>query len=51
MHNYDQQAKLRHTVSESTEMSFILSLYSWDFRHEHERKNNMLHLFLPNKFM
>jgi len=31
-----KQAK--HTVSESTAMSFIPCQYSWDYRHEHERR-------------
>jgi len=28
----------RHTVSESTTMPFIPRQYSWDYRHEHERR-------------
>jgi len=28
----------RHTVSESTAMFFIPRQYSWDYRHEHERR-------------
>jgi len=38
----------RHTVSESTAMSFISCQYCWDYRHEQMNMvvdNNMLHLF------
>jgi len=29
-------------------MPFIPRQYSWDYRHEHKRKNNMLHSFAKN---
>jgi len=40
--------KPESTVSESTAVCFIPRHYSWECRHEHERRKYMLHLLVKH---